>query len=127
MRLLRAPLLFPLLAPCTCRWEPGTAQEAAPASGAGAPKWVSGRHRRWHRAQRAARGRLHAWAPHGAASGSVALPRPGKPGAFQALRKMDSVDVSGGPGEPGGKLGFARSRWVRLCDAWPAPHPPGAG
>lgn len=105
----------------------GGAGEAAPAGGAGAPKWVSGRHQRWHPAQRAARGGLRAWAPHRAASGFAALPRPGKPSAFQALRKMDSVDVSGGPGKPGGKLGFARSRWACLCDARPAPHPPEAG
>ncbi|XDB67101.1 hypothetical protein ABFV05_020717 [Capra hircus] len=125
----RAASPGPAPAPSAAHWPagPGPAGEAAQGGGAGAPKWVSGRHRRWHRAQRAARGGLSARASHRAAFGSVALPRPGKPGAFQAHRKMDSVDVSGGPGEPGGKLGFARSLWARLCDARPAPHPPGAG
>lgn len=63
----------------------------------------------------------------GLVSVSAILPQPGKPGAFQALRKMDSVDVSGGPGELGGKLVFARSCWDLLCAAQQVPHPAGAG
>lgn len=70
VRCIWAPL--PLPAPHTCRRGQGG---GAGQRGGGPPKWVSGRHQRWHRAQRVAHGELRARAPHGAASGSAALPQ----------------------------------------------------